>query len=194
MSNPTPYLWVFAGPNGAGKSTLVARYLRNRLPVINPDVIAVSLRADHPERSAVIKAAKIAIRERAVLLAARQSFAIETTLSGHSEIRLINDAVSAGYKVNLVFVGVNSAQISQSRVAHRVRMGLHIVPHEDIVRRYRRSMEHLAFAMKLATRSIVVDNTGKSFRLLLIRENGRAPTVAKKLPSWLIEAVPEEFR
>src|ERR1700679_1535661 len=129
MSNPTPYLWVFAGPNGAEKSTLVARYLRNRLHVINPDVIAVSLRASHPERSVVIEAAKIAIRERTVLLAARQSFAIETTLSGHSEIRLINDAISAGYKVNLVFVGVNSAQISQSRVAHRVRMGLHIVPH-----------------------------------------------------------------
>jgi predicted ABC-type ATPase len=123
-----PQLWVFAGPNGAGKSTLAARYLRERLPIINPDVIALRIGMSPQGTPALIEAGKIAVRERAALLNARESFAIETTLSGNSEIRLMRDASSANYKVNLVFVGVDLPETSVSRVAHRVQMGLHFVP------------------------------------------------------------------
>lgn len=128
MPEQGPQLWVFAGPNGAGKSTLVATRLRERLPIVNPDVIAVRISQNRPDLPAVIEAGKIAVRERAALLAARESFAIETTLSGNSEIRLMREASGAGYKLNLVFVGVRSANVSEVRVAHRVRMGLHNVP------------------------------------------------------------------
>jgi len=194
MNPPVPHLWVFAGPNGAGKSTLVARYLRQRLPIVNPDVIAVAISKDHPESPAVIRAGKIAVRERAAFLAGRQSFAIETTLSGNSEIRLMLEANSAGYKVNLVFVGVRSPSVSEGRVAHRVRMGQHFVPTEDILRRYPRSMENLPVAMRLADRTLIVDNTSRRFRLLLIREHGVTKIVAGVLPQWVLAAVPEELR
>jgi predicted ABC-type ATPase len=118
-----PQLWVFAGPNGAGKSTLVARYLRERLPIINPDLIALRIGMSRQGTAAIIEAGKIAVRERAALLNAGESFAIETTLSGNSEIRLMRDASSANYKVNLVFVGVDVPETSVSRVAHRFVWG-----------------------------------------------------------------------
>jgi predicted ABC-type ATPase len=194
MPDSPPQLWVFAGPNGAGKSTLVARYLRDRQPVVNPDVIASDIGQDDLSSPAILEAGRIAIRQRFALVAGGHSFAIETTLSGNSEIRLMRDANNAGYKVNLVFVGVRSALLSQRRVDHRVSLGLHFVPPEDIVRRYPRSMENLAVAMRLANRSLLVDNTGEGFRLILIQRDGCTSTVAKKLPAWVIEAVPAELR
>lgn len=189
-----PHLWVFAGPNGAGKSTLVARYLRQRLPIVNPDVIALRIGMSSQGTPAIIEAGKIAVRERAALLDAGESFAIETTLSGNSELRLMRDASTANYVVNLVFVGIDMPETSVSRVAHRVRLGLHFVPSEDILRRYHRSMENLPIAVRLADRSVVVDNTGRGFRLLMIRRGGVTRTYGRKLPAWLLEAIPPDLR
>ena len=194
MSQFRPYLWVFAGPNGAGKSTLAARYLRQRLPIVNPDVIAANLLVNALGAPDILQAGKIAIHERSALLSARQSFAIETTLSGNSEIRLMREAAIAGYKVNLVFVGVGSAVVSQGRVNHRVRLGLHHVSSEDILRRYPRSMGNLPVAMRLAARTYVIDNTSKHFRLVLIRESGTTRIVAEKLSQWAVQAIPKELR
>jgi len=193
MANTRPQLWVFAGPNGPGKSTLVAKHLRSRLPIVNPDVIAAEL-GGGSLNLAVLGAGKIALRQRAALLADGMPFAIETTLSGNSEIRVMRDAAAAGSKVNLVFVGVQSALVSQGRVTHRVRMGLHFVPPEDIVRRYPRSMENLSVAMRIAERTFVVDNTGEGFRLLMIRRGGVTRTYGRKLPAWALDAVPPELR
>lgn len=80
-----PTLWIIAGPNGAGKSTLVADVLRARwprLPIINPDDIAAQSDAPHSS----ISAGRIALARQQQLLAGRQSFAVETTLSGSSTL------------------------------------------------------------------------------------------------------------
>lgn len=173
---------------------MAAKYLRQRLPIVNPDVIAFRLNPRRLEVPAILEAGKIAIRERTALLDARQSFAIETTLSGNSEIRLMSDASSAGYKVNLVYVGLDLSKTSLARVTHRVTMGEHSVPPEDILRRYPCSLKNLAGAMRLATRTLLIDNSGRGFRLLMIREAGRKPIVARMLPTWAQRAVPQELR
>ena len=170
MPSPRPYLWVFADPNGAGKSTLVAKYVKERLPIINPDAIALAINTPRPGSTLQMEAGKIALRERSKLLSARQSFVIETTLSGNTETRLMREAGSSGYKVNLIYVYVRLA-VSQGRVAHRVAMGLHSVSPEDISRRHPRSLRNLPEAMRLADRSLLVDNSSKAFRLLLVRDN-----------------------
>ena len=190
----SPQLWVFAGPNGAGKSTLVDRYAVNRLPVVNPDNIARelprALSGGFDERAAGGRA----IAERASRLAARETFGFETTLSGNSELRLMRDAASAGYKINLVFVGIPSASASAIRVAERVASGGHDVPREHSDRRYSRAMANLPVAMGLADRTIVLDNSGERHRLLLIRENGRTRFEAVPMPGWAARAIPADLR
>ena len=53
-SGERPTLTVIAGPNGAGKSTLTASLHDSlRVPVIDPDAIARSLRPAAPEQAAV---------------------------------------------------------------------------------------------------------------------------------------------
>ncbi|PKU26081.1 AAA family ATPase [Telmatospirillum siberiense] len=182
-----PQLWVFAGPNGAGKSTLVRRYwVAARIPVVNPDDIARSIKPGHRGEAAIMfLAGKEAAKLRQEHLASARSFAIETTLSGHSELRVMEDARAAGFKVNLIFLGIAGPETSFARVRGRVRDGGHDVPVVDIRRRYARTMENLQTAFQLAHRSFVLDNQGKYRpRLLFVLDEGRPRRVARVLPGW----------
>ncbi len=186
-------LWIFAGPNGAGKSTLVAQYVRGRMPVINPDEIGQSLTLKNGSATRV-QAGRIAITQREAHLAAGDSFGIETTFTGHSELDFMRRARTAGYRINLVFVGLDDVQLSASRVRARVRRGGHDVPLPDVFRRFDRSMANLAPGLILADRSYVVDNSRTRRRLVLSRENGRVRHLAKAIPPWAIDVIPSEMR
>jgi len=187
-----PQFWVFAGPNGAGKSALVARFrVRERIPVVNPDTIAQRLdRANADTPSVMLRAGRLAAVERRTLILARQNFGMETTLTGHSELRIMADAREAGYKVTLVFLGLADVFTSLARVRERVARGGHNVPPAIVQRRYARSLAHLPAAIGFADRCFVLDNTGRRHRLLLTIDGGQVRHVSRDLPGWLRRAVP----
>lgn len=183
----TPRLWVFAGPNGAGKSTIVDRYVGGRIAIINPDNIARTLSADLGDGARVIQSGRIAVRERSALLAARATFGIETTLTGRSELDLMRSAVTAGYQVNLVYVGLRDVGHSIIRVSERVRRGGHNVPAPDLLRRFDRSIGNLAMAMKIANhRVLLFDNSGRRRRLLFSSKAGRETYRSPTPPLWAV--------
>lgn len=193
-----PQLWVIAGPNGAGKTTLVTQRLADRslgeqFEVVNPDVIAQSLpriagRLD--ERGA----GEAAVLRRNLLLANGTSLAIETTLSGQSTLRFMRRARSAGYRITLVFVGIDSVELSAERVRSRVADGGHDVPVQALTRRYPDTMAKLPEAMATADRTYILDNSGKRRRLLMIHEDGRLRFLEPHSPDWFKAAVPQEMR
>lgn len=82
-------------PYGAGKSTIVDRYVGDRIPIVNPDNIARELPATVSGAARILQAGKMALTERTSLLAARKTFSIEMTLTGHSELDLMQAAVDA---------------------------------------------------------------------------------------------------
>ena len=126
-----PQLWVVAGPNGAGKSTLANKYLAGRLPIVNPDVIAQALAPTDLHGTQVrVQAGREAVRRQESLLAQGVDFAIETTLSGNRELALMRRARDAGYKVTLVYVGVDTPTTTLGRIAQRVARGGHTVPQQ----------------------------------------------------------------
>jgi predicted ABC-type ATPase len=182
-------LWVFAGPNGSGKSTIINRYLVERLPMINPDIIAHEidpLRINEPDVH--LKAGKIALQRRKEYLQEGISFALETTLSGTSEIKFINDTSTAGYQVNIVYVAVKNSMQNVSRVELRVERGGHNVPPEDIVRRYDRSMSNIALLLKMVDRCYIIDNSDLP-HLCAVVINGRVRTRRKILPDWVSKII-----
>src|SRR5262249_33294179 len=121
-------VWVFAGPNGAGKSTLVRRALIGRIPVVNPDDLAAEIDLANRDTPVVqVAAGRKALAAREAHLEARRSFAIETTLTGRSELELMRRARDKGFRVNLVFIGLDDVALSATRVAQRVREGGHDV-------------------------------------------------------------------
>lgn len=180
-----PQLWVIAGPNGAGKSTLTERYLTGRLSIVNPDNIA----QEQPGIS-LVQAGKIAIQRQRQHLSARESFALETTLSGNRELTLMRKAKDSDYKVNLVFVGIRNARASMLRVTERVAAGGHDIPSTDVKRRFERSLRNLPRALEIADRVLIFDNSGERRRLVLSRELNQSRHISKNLPRWIVQALP----
>src|SRR4051812_3585129 len=119
-----PRLFFLAGPNGAGKTTFFEIFLKGGgLPFVNADRIGAALGISDSEAAAAADAA------RAQLLAEGMSFITETVFSDHvgAKLQFLRDAITAGYRVTLYFVGISSAQLSGARVMQRVRTGGHNV-------------------------------------------------------------------
>ena len=135
-SEPSPVIYVIGGPNGAGKTTFAREFLPNRVrEFLNADLIAAGLSPLDPA-AAAIPAARLLLTRLRDLLAARKSFAVESTLSGRTYVNTLHDAREAGYRIFVAYLWLPSAEYSRRRVQQRVRHGGHDVPTADVQRRY----------------------------------------------------------
>ncbi len=138
-----PVLCILGGCNGAGKTTL-ARELLPRLGLmrfLNADEIARGLSPLDPSLSA-FRAGRLLLEEARSLIAAKASFALESTLSGKAQVALIREAKTRGFRILLHYIVIGSATQAVDRVALRVRLGGHHVPEDDVRRRFDRSRKH----------------------------------------------------
>ncbi|HYO76115.1 MAG TPA: AAA family ATPase [Thermoanaerobaculia bacterium] len=160
---------IIGGPNGAGKTTFAREFLPHEaaLPVfINADLIAAGLSPFDPG-AAAIRAGRMMLVEIDRHAAAGRSFAFETTLSGHTYIRRIDDWRKRGFIVELIFLSLSSADDAIARVAMRVRQGGHDVPADVIRRRYVSGMRNfLSIYRQKADFWQWFDNSGPRPRLL----------------------------
>ncbi len=131
---------IIAGANGAGKTTFAREFLPHEAncPIfINADLIAAGLSPFAPETAAV-RAARLMLDEIAVRVRRRDSFALETTLSGLTYARSIPAWQRSGYQVKLIFLQLPNAELAIARVAARVAQGGHHIPDAIIRRRFAR--------------------------------------------------------
>jgi predicted ABC-type ATPase len=77
----------------------------------------------------------------------RESFAVETTLSGKNYLRMMRYAreIDQGFEVVLIYIGTASVEINLARIAKRVRAGGHDVPEMDVRRRLSITPRRLRF-------------------------------------------------
>lgn len=180
-----PTFTVVAGPNGSGKSTLtrLGRETFQDSAVLDPDAIASSLAATGEAPVSAIDAGREVLRRSEDLLASRQSFLVETTLSGNTYLRMMVRARSFGYHVVFLFVGTSGVTINQARVRARVKKGGHNVPEEDQLRRYPRSMSNFRIAFGLADEAIVFDNSGSSHQKVAVKD-AKGIMLFEPVPAW----------
>src|SRR2546428_2877243 len=98
-------VYVIAGPNGVGKTTFARKFLpkyANCKNFVNADLIAEGMSPFSPEAAAV-RAGRLVLSEIRFFSQRRASFAFETTLSGRSNLRLIEKLEKKGYKVHIFF-------------------------------------------------------------------------------------------
>ena len=129
---------IIAGPNGAGKTTFARDYLLREAhcpDFINVDLLAAGLSPFYPDRAA-IQAGRLMLSEIQRRVRKRESFAFETTLSGHGYARMIPEWRRAGYKVKLIFLGLPAPEMAVARVATRVAQGGHNVSSTVVRRRF----------------------------------------------------------
>ena len=90
-----------------------------------------------------------------------ESFALESTLSGRTYVDLLQRMKRAGYRVEMVFLRLESTELAIKRVAHRVKQGGHHVPEVDVRRRYERGWPNfVALYRPLADAWAVYENSG----------------------------------
>jgi predicted ABC-type ATPase len=145
MSPHPPTIYVIAGCNGAGKTTFAREFLPREvkcLRFLNADEIARGLSPLNPSAGAV-RAARLLLTQVAEHLRRRETFALESTLSGKTYIRWFRQARELGYEIELHYLWLSSPTQAIARVRQRVRQGGHHVPAADIRRRFKRSLSHL---------------------------------------------------
>jgi predicted ABC-type ATPase len=106
---------------------------------VNADAIASGLSAFDPEGAAMAAGRAMLARIRE-LADHRLSFAFETTLASRSFEPWLRRLIATGYRFQLVFLWLPSAEFAIRRVRARVRLGGHDVPEETVRRRYDRGL------------------------------------------------------
>jgi predicted ABC-type ATPase len=190
LLNQRPIMVVLAGPNGAGKTSFFRAYLESSgLRFINADVLAQQLELN-PYR-----AAGLAEALRRQLVEQGESFIFETVFSDPvgDKLAFMKEVIVRGYTVVLVFIGIASPQLSDDRIAMRVSKGGHDVPPDKVTARFPRVMHNLHRALAELDNVRVYDNSDlrRPYRLVALREAGRAIEVHSPVPEWLRPLLPK---
>jgi predicted ABC-type ATPase len=160
---------IIAGPNGAGKTTFALEYLLKEAhcpDFINVDLIAAGLSPFDPDRAA-IQAGRLMLTEIQRRVRKRESFAFETTLSGHVYARMIPEWRILDYQVRLIVLGLPNPDVAISRVAMRVAQGGHNVSRTVIRRRFEAGLGNFQNVyMHLVDKWEWYDNSGNMPRLI----------------------------
>lgn len=158
-----PRCIVIAGPNGAGKTTFAREFLPNDAGVVhfvNADLIAGGLSPLRPEL-AVLAAGRLFLAELDRLAKSMQSFSFETTLSGQVYLGRLKRWKAAGYRIEILFLRLESSHIALRRIASRVQQGGHNVPAKDVLRRFERGWTNFVELYRpLADSWAVYENSG----------------------------------
>jgi predicted ABC-type ATPase len=158
-----PRCIVIAGPNGAGKTTFAREFLPQDAGIVhfvNVDLIAGGLSPLRPEFAA-LAAGRLFLKELDRLSRTKVEFAFESTLSGLAYLSRLKRWKAAGYRVEIVFLKIESPQLALRRIAARVRQGGHDVPRRDVLRRFDRGWKNFESVYRqIADAWSVYDNSG----------------------------------
>ena len=182
--SPGPTIHLIGGCNGAGKTTFAMEFLPKEvhcLQFLNADLIASGLSPLWPQAGAV-RAARILLQELHGCIGHKQTFGLESTLSGLTYVPLLRHAKTAGYRICLYHLWLPDVQIAIGRVRERVLKGGHGVPQDDIKRRFRRGLANLpAHYLPLADDWSIFDNSGSSPSLVARSRDGVLTVVAPQV-------------
>jgi predicted ABC-type ATPase len=107
------------------------------------------------------------------LVRQERSFAFETTCSGKSYLRLLEQCRQAGWIVRLLYFWLPSANYSVERVAQRVSQGGHNIPTDVIHRRYSTGVSNMRnLYLPMADDAEIYDNRDRQRVLIARKRNG----------------------
>jgi predicted ABC-type ATPase len=107
-------------------------------------------------------------------------FAFETTLAARTFAPFLRQCQTQGYKINLIYVWLNSVELAIARVALRVASGGHNIPEDVIRRRYSRGRKNfLEIYSKLADRWQVYNNSSNNQLIAFSNNNNQTTTIIR---------------
>src|SRR5580704_703724 len=106
MASSQPTIYLIAGCNGAGKTTFAKEFLPTEvkcLRFLNADELARGLSPLKPSAGAV-QAARLLLKQIDECLRRRETFALESTLSGKTHLHFFRRARQLGYEIELHYL------------------------------------------------------------------------------------------
>lgn len=138
-------LYIIAGSNGAGKTTFAREYFPvyvGKVDFVNADMIAQGLSPFAPSRFD-IRAGRIMLERIKELSGARKTFGIETTLSGKTYLKILNEMKDSGYRIYMYYLWIPNYQLGVERIKNRVKEGGHNIPEHTVKRRFDKTLWNL---------------------------------------------------
>ena len=174
--NRRPNLYIIAGPNGAGKTTFARKFLPQYvecLEFVNADLIATGLSPFVPERAA-IHAGRLMLEQIHFLAKRNLDFGFETTLSGKTYVKLLQEMKKGGYLTHIFFLWISNVKLALERIQLRVQNGGHHIPEAIVRRRFERSLPNFfRFYQPLADSWTVLDNSDDVPKMIAFEESGK---------------------
>lgn len=121
---------------------------------------------------------------RNALLGITDRFSFETVMSHPSKLDFIKKAREYGYKVYLYFISLHDPDLNVKRVSTRFESGGHNVDENKVRMRYKRTMDLLFDAIKLADSVYLFDNSSSKPQLFAKKENEQLETYGEFIPVW----------
>jgi predicted ABC-type ATPase len=160
-----PNVYIIAGANGAGKTTFAREFLpyyADCTNFINADLIAQGVSPFSPD-AAAFRAGRLMLGEIDLYARRRADFGFETTLSGHSYLKLVRGLMKVGYQSHIFYLWVPRVELALDRVRIRVLRGGHDVPEAVVRRRFDRSIRNFLRNYRLLADSwTLFDNSGET--------------------------------
>jgi predicted ABC-type ATPase len=176
-----PKVYIIAGPNGAGKTTFAREFLPHYADCtnfINADLIAQGVSPFSPDTVA-FRAGRLMLGEIALNARRRADFGFETTLSGHSHLKLIRDLKNVGYQSHIFYLWVPRVKLVLDRVRERVLRGGHDVPEAVVRRRFERSIRNFLTNYRVLAESwTLFDNSGETPKIVASETENKLSIIA----------------
>jgi predicted ABC-type ATPase len=160
-----PKFWIVAGPNGSGKSSIYTdtdiEDFGGSVWIINPDLLTARIQKIEglKPRAANIAAVTRIYSWLEASIAAHQTIGVETVLSTEKYRALVLAAKAHGFEVRLIYILLNSPELSVERVKLRVGKGA-TIPTTKIRQRRERSLQQLPWFLKNLDLAWIFDNSG----------------------------------
>ena len=191
-NNEQPLMILLTGPNGAGKTTFRQKFLESNpvfsdLYSLNWDDETAKIINENPgisEIAARLGAGKNIIEQTHYCFTERADFVYETVAADKRHLRIIQTAKNYFYKIVTIFIGLSSPNLSKQRVKYRVEHGGHNVSDAEIEARYPKTMANFPNLFVQSDTCFVIDNSGKNYKLILLKSNNLNITFSK-FPNYL---------
>lgn len=185
-----PSYTIFAGVNGAGKTSIYKSiyYDENKDEKrINTDEMVARL-GSWEDKNLQIQCGKEAVKLIKEYISKGISFNQETTLCGKSISRNIIKAKEQGFYITMNYIGVETPEIAEDRVKHRVENGGHGIPSDTINRRYYESIKNLKEIIAVCNEINIYDNT-EIFKEVAFFSDEKLIWKELNIPKWFKEVL-----
>lgn len=193
-----PVLSIIAGPNGAGKSTHSKELLTDlEIEAFDFDKEFYSIWSQFDfdpsiEQGAFDRAQKLYTDRRTSALEQKQNFAFETNFHTKQVFSVTETFRSNGYKIELIFICLESSNTAIVRVKDRVVKGGHSVDEITIRERFNNGLKLLDESfLQFDIVSIYVSKPKNIEAALILEPNRNKVTIFAPIPIALTSQLPK---